>query len=141
MEREEEAGGVGGAAVGAGGGDPVDERVGEGFRVAEVRVEPPEFFGVCVEDGADFFGFVVGHGGVDVAHAVSVGLFRYAGCGFPWRAPTVDFEHPGVDVEVQFVDGAGGGVVNEFLPQRLLVDEVSAGLIRGLGHHLELADG
>ena len=47
----------------------------------------------------------------------------------------------GVDVEVQFVDGAGGGVVNEFLPQRLLVDEVSTGLIRGFGHHLELADG
>lgn len=141
MEREEEAGGVGGAAVGAGGGDPVDERVGEGFRVAEVGVEPPEFFGVCVEDGADFFSFVVGHGGVDVAHAVGVGLFGYTGCGFPRRAPTVDFEHPGVDVEVQFVDGAGGGVVNEFLPQRLLVDEVSAGLIRGLGHHLELADG
>lgn len=57
------------------------------------------------------------------------------------RAPTVDFEYPGVDVEVQFVDGAGGGVVNEFLPQRLLVDEVSAGLIRGLGYYLELADG
>ena len=73
MEREEEAGGVGGAAVGAGGGDPVDECVGEGFRVAEVGVEPPEFFGVCVEDGADFFGFVVGHSGVDVPHAVRVG--------------------------------------------------------------------